>query len=92
MPGLQRRGNGREDNHESFKSFLTGSSVREGYSFRLSAVFGFKSAVEAITVYDFNASMLHLISLYHERLTLNHNGLDRRLTSAHEGDIKQVMA
>ncbi|MDB4717389.1 DUF1501 domain-containing protein [Verrucomicrobia bacterium] len=85
---MQGRGTRCDDNPEIFTSFLTGSSVRKGHSFRLSDVLGFKSAVEAITVYDFNATMLHLMSLHHERLTLHHNGLDRRLTSAHEGVIK----
>ncbi|MDB4777473.1 DUF1501 domain-containing protein [Verrucomicrobia bacterium] len=88
MPGQQGRGTGRDDNPESFTTFLTGLSARKSYNFRLSDVFGFKSTVEAITVYDFNATILHLMSLHHERLTLHHNELDRRLTSAHEGVTK----
>jgi hypothetical protein len=80
----------REDIHESFTRFFIGYDVREGYSYRLSDVLGFKSTVEAITICDFNATMLHLMSLHHERLTLQHNGL--RLTSSHAGVIKQVMA
>jgi len=81
-----------DDTPESFPIFVTGSSVRKGYSFGLSDVIGFKSTVEAITVHGFNATMLHLRGLHHERLTLNHNGFHRRLTSAHEGVINQVMA
>ena len=35
------------------------------------------------TVWDFYATVLHLLGLNHERLTWYHNGLDRRLTDVH---------
>jgi hypothetical protein len=31
--------------------------------------------------YDFNATILHLLGLDHERLTFYHNGIERRLTN-----------
>jgi hypothetical protein len=92
MPFLQGNGTGRDHNPDSFTSFLTGAGVKQGYSFGQSDEFGFKTAVDATTVYDFNATILHLLGLDHERLTFHYNGLDRRLTSVHGEVIKDVLA
>jgi hypothetical protein len=43
-------------------------------------------------VYDFHATILHLMGLDHERLTYYHNGLNRRLTDVHGHVIKDVVA
>ena len=54
--------------------------------------FGFKAAVNPTTVYDFNATLLHLMGLDHERLTFYHNGLERRLTNVHGHVVKDILA
>lgn len=92
MPFLQGNGTGRDHNPDSFTSFLTGAGVKKGFSFGQSDEFGFKAAIDSTTVYDFNATILHLMGLDHERLTYYYNGLDRRLTSVHGEAIKEVMA
>ena len=40
---------------------------------------GYKAADEPVTIYDFRATLLHLLGVDHT-LTWNHNGLQRRLT------------
>ena len=54
--------------------------------------FGAKAAVNPTSVYDFNATILHLMGLDHERLTYYHNGLKRRLTNVHGHVVKEVLA
>jgi hypothetical protein len=44
------------------------------------------------TVWDFYATVLHLLGLDHERLTWYHNGLDRRLTDVHGHVLQDVLA
>ena len=51
-----------------------------------------QAAVDAASVYDFNATILHLMGLDHERLTYYHNGLERRLTNVHGHVVKDVLA
>jgi hypothetical protein len=34
-------------------------------------------------VYDVHATILHLLGIDHQRLTVRHNGVDRRLTDVH---------
>jgi hypothetical protein len=49
--------------------------------------------VEGVTsVYDFYATILHILGLDHERLSFYHNGIERRLTDVHGGVIKEILA
>ena len=66
--------------------------MKKGFSFGKSDNFGFKSVEDKATVYDFNATILHLMGLDHERLSFYHNGLERRLTNVHGHVIKDVLA
>jgi hypothetical protein len=44
------------------------------------------------TLYDFNATILHLLGLDHERLTHYFNGTERRITDVHGHVIKEALA
>jgi hypothetical protein len=91
MPFLQANGTGRDHNPSAFTCFMTGAGVKHGVSYGESDEFGFKAAVNPTTVYDFNATILHLMGLDHERLTFYHNGLERRLTNVHGHVIKDLV-
>jgi hypothetical protein len=43
-------------------------------------------------VYDVHATVLHLLGIDHERLTVRHNGIDRRLTDVHGRVIEEILA
>ena len=92
MPFLQANGTGRDHNPDAFTCFLTGAGVKRAFSYGQSDEFGFKAAVDKTTVYDFNATLLHLMGLDHERLTFYHNGLERRLTNVHGHVVHDVLA
>ena len=47
---------------------------------------------EVVTVYDFYATVLHLLGLDHEKLTYYHNGIQRRLTDVHGRVIRKILA
>jgi hypothetical protein len=91
MPFLQANGSGRDHNPGAFTCFMAGAGVKRGFSYGESDEFGFKAAVNKTSVYDFNATLLHLMGLDHERLTFYHNGLERRLTNVHGHVIKDVL-
>ncbi len=92
MPFLQGNGTGRDHNPDSFTCFLAGAGVKRGFSYGESDDFGFKAAVNPTEIYDFNATILHLLGLDHERLSYYHNGLERRLTNVHGHVIQDVLA
>ena len=92
MPFLQGNGTGRDHNPDAFTCLLSGAGVKEGFSHGESDEFGFKAVKNSTSVYDFNATILHLMGLDHERLTYYHNGLERRLTNVHGHVVKEVLA
>jgi hypothetical protein len=92
MPFLQGNGTGRDHNPDAFTCFLAGAGVKKGFSYGASDNFGAKALVNPVEVYDFNATLLHLLGLDYERLSYYHNGLERRLTNVHGHVIKDVLA
>jgi hypothetical protein len=91
MPFLQGNGTGRDHNPNAFTCFLAGAGVRKGYSYGRSDAFGFKAEEHPTSLYDFNATLLHLMGLDHEQLTYYHNGLERRLTNVHGHVIREIL-
>ena len=92
MPFLQGNGTGRDHNPDAFTCFLAGAGVKKGFSHGESDQFGFKAVEGRASIYDFNATILHLMGLDHERLTYYHNGLERRLTNVHGHVVPEVLA
>jgi Protein of unknown function (DUF1501) len=93
MPSSQG-GKGRDHNPHCFTTWLAGGGVKGGVSYGPSDDFGFKPADRAhpTRVYDLHATMLHLLGIDHERLTVRHDGIDRRLTDVHGRVIQEILA
>jgi uncharacterized protein (DUF1501 family) len=92
MPFMQANGTGRDHNIDAFTCFLAGAGVKRGFSYGSSDELGWKAVENKTTIYDFNATILHLLGLDHERLTYYHNGLERRLTDVHGHVIDGLLA
>jgi len=92
MPTFQKGASGRDHNPDGFTGWLAGAGVKRGYSYGATDSFGWKAAENVATVYDFHATILHLLGLDHERLSYYHNGFERRLTDVHGHVIHDVLA
>lgn len=92
MPFMQANGTGRDHNIEGFTCWLMGAGVRPGISIGSTDELGWKAADDVKTLYDFNATILHLLGLDHERLTHYFNGTERRLTDVHGHVIQEALA
>ncbi len=86
MPFFQKGAKGRDHNPDGFTCWLTGAGVRPGVSHGATDELGVKAVENVHPLYDFNATILHLLGLDHERLTFEHDGVERRLTNV-EGDV-----
>jgi hypothetical protein len=93
MPSSQG-GKGRDHNPYCFTNWLCGAGIRGGTSHGPSDEFGYKPADRATPteVYDIHATVLHLLGIDHTRLTVRHNGIDRRLTDVHGRVINDILA
>lgn len=76
---------GRDHNGGTFVSWLAGAGLKPGVSVGESDAWAWK-AVHPITVHDLHATILHLMGIDHERLTVRSSGANRRLTDVH-GDV-----
>ncbi|MCA9102041.1 MAG: DUF1501 domain-containing protein [Planctomycetales bacterium] len=91
MPTFQKGASGRDHNPSGFTCWLAGAGVRHPFSYGATDEFGYKAVENVTTVYDFHATILHLLGIDHERLTYYHNGLERRLTDVHGQVIGDVL-
>lgn len=92
MPMFQKGSKGRDHNPDGFTCWLTGAGVKRGVSYGLTDELGRRAVEDVRPLYDLNATILHLMGLDHERLTFNHNGVDRRLTDVHGHVIEELLA
>ncbi len=92
MPTFQKGASGRDHNPDGFTTWLMGAGVKAGHSYGATDEFGYRAVENVATVYDFHATILHLLGLDHERLTYYHNGFERRLTNVHGHVIHDVLA
>jgi uncharacterized protein (DUF1501 family) len=92
MPTHQEGVTGRDHNPDGFTCWMMGAGVKGGASLGATDEFGRRVQGAAVTVWDFYATVLHLLGLDHERLTYYHNGAARRLTDVHGHVIRPVLA
>jgi hypothetical protein len=91
MPTFQSNSVGRDHNPHGFTVWLMGAGVKKGFSYGATDEFGYRAAENVTTVYDFYATVLHLLGLDHERLTYYHNGNQRRLTDVHGHVLEAIL-
>jgi hypothetical protein len=92
MPTHQEGTSGRDHNPDAFTTWMMGAGVKGGISHGATDDFGRRSVHDVTSVYDFYATVLHLLGLDHEKLTYYFNGLQQRLTNVHGHVIKSVLA
>lgn len=92
MPTFQKGASGRDHNPSGFTAWMMGAGVKAPFTYGATDEFGYKAVENVATVYDFHATILHLLGLNHKRLTYYHNGFERRLTDVHGHVINEVLA
>ena len=92
MPSSQGS-TGRDHNPFVFTNWLAGGGIRGGVTHGPSDQWGYKPLDRAnpTQVYDIHATMLHLLGIDHQRLTVRQNGIDRRLTDVHGHVIQEII-
>ena len=93
MPSTQGS-KGRDHNPFVFTNWLAGGGIRGGATVGESDEWGYKPLDRSnpTYVYDIHATILRLLGIDHKRLTVRHNGIDRRLTDVHGNVIDELIA
>jgi len=92
MPTFQKGASGRDHNPEGFTVWMAGAGVKAPYSYGATDPFGHRAVEKPASVHDVHATILHLAGLDHKRLSIYHNGIQRRLTDVHGEVITDVLA
>ncbi len=83
---------GRDHNIDAFTMWLAGGGVRCGQTIGTTDEIGCFAADESYSLYDLQATILHLLGLDHKRLTYRFQGRDFRLTDVHGNVIRRLLA
>ncbi len=83
---------GRDHHPYAFTLWMAGGGSRSGISYGQSDELAFNVAENPVHVHDFQATLLHLMGIDHERLTYRFQGRDFRLTDIHGKVVHDVIA
>jgi uncharacterized protein (DUF1501 family) len=92
MPTHQQDTTGRDHNPDAFTVWMMGAGVKPGVSYGATDEFGRRSVENVTNVWEFYATVLHILGYDFNRLTWYYNGFDRKLTDVHGRVIGEVMA
>lgn len=74
------RTHGRDHHPRCFTIWMAGGGIKAGSTYGETDEFSYNIAKDPVNLFDFNATVLHLLGIDHERLTYRFQGRDFRLT------------
>ncbi|MCE9520600.1 MAG: DUF1501 domain-containing protein, partial [Verrucomicrobia bacterium] len=83
---------GRDHHPYAFTLWMAGGGVKPGLTYGASDEFGFNVVNDGVHVHDFQATLMHLMGIDHERFTFKFQGRHFRLTDVHGKVVKGVLA
>ena len=83
---------GRDHHPYAFTLWMAGGGTRSGYSHGSTDELAFNVAEKPVHVHDFQATLMHLMGIDHEKLTYRFQGRDFRLTDIHGQVVREVLA
>jgi len=90
MP-MSEQGTGRDHNPWGYSVVLAGGAVRGGLAYGATDPIGLRAEQNKIHVHDLHATILHILGIDHERLTVKHHGKDERLTDVSGNVVKEIL-
>jgi hypothetical protein len=83
---------GRDHHPYAFTLWMAGGGVKPGIAYGESDEFGFNAVKDPVHVHDFQATVMHLLGIDHERFTFRFQGRQFRLTDVHGHVVKPILA
>jgi hypothetical protein len=83
---------GRDHHPYAFTLWMAGGGIKSGITYGESDDLAMNVAKDPVHVHDFQATVLHLLGIDHERLTFKHQGRRYRLTDVHGKVVCDVLA
>jgi hypothetical protein len=83
---------GRDHHPYAFTIWMAGAGMKRGMTFGETDDFAFNAVKDPVHVHDFQATVLHLLGIDHERLTFRFQGRQFRLTDVHGKLVQPILA
>ena len=83
---------GRDHHPEAYTIWMAGGGLKKGFSWGETDELGYQGVSGRTHVHDFQATVLHLLGLDHERLTFDFQGRPFRLTDVSGKVIQEILA
>lgn len=83
---------GRDHHPRCFTIWMAGAGVKKGTTYGRTDDFGYNIAENPVHVHDFQATIMHLLGIDHERFTHKYQGRRFRLTDVHGKVVREVLA
>ena len=86
-------GDGRDHHPFCFTIWMAGGGIKGGVTYGETDDFSYNIIKDPVHIRDFQATILHLFGIDHERFTHKHQGLDAKLTRVEPAHVvKQILA
>lgn len=83
---------GRDHHPRCFTMWMAGGGVKPGITYGATDEFGYNIIENPVHVHDFQATLLHLMGIDHERFTYEYQGRRFRLTDVSGHVVKDILA
>jgi len=82
---------GRDHHPGCFTMWMAGAGVKKGFVYGKTDDFSYNVVENPVHVHDFQATLLHLMGINHEKLTFKHQGRRYRLTDVHGHVVNDLL-
>jgi len=90
---VTKRGkHGRDHLGSAYSSWMIGGGVKPGIAYGQTDDFSYNVVKDPVHVHDWQATILHMLGIDHERLTYRYQGRQFRLTDVHGKVISEILA
>ena len=83
---------GRDHHPKCFTIWMAGAGVKKGFSYGKTDAFSYNIVENPVHVHDFQATLMHLLGIDHERLVYKYQGRHFRLTDVHGQIVEDILA
>ena len=83
---------GRDHHPRCFTIWMAGAGVKPGITYGQTDEFGYNIAKDPVHVHDFQATIMHLLGINHEKFTYKFQGRRYRLTDVHGHVVRDILS
>ena len=89
---LTKTNYGRDHHPKCFSIWMAGGGVKSGISYGRTDDFSYNVVENPVHIHDFQATIMHLLGIDHERFTFKFQGRRFRLTDVHGRVVREILS